>query len=126
MIPQLEPRTLLAVHLRSPSRSGGKDWVGSITAESEIHTFWGKTGQVNQHAVKKGSHQQLLQLIRSKYAKGYALVDEYRDGSGWSSQAETCRPEGKETNENLANGRRPVIKPPVLLRDDGDTLAWDF
>ena len=46
MIPNLQPNTTYAVHLRAPSTSGGKDWVGSITAQGEVHTYWGRTNQI--------------------------------------------------------------------------------
>lgn len=125
MIRQLKPRTLFAVHLQSPSVSGGKDWVGSITAEDEIHSFWGKTGQVNQHAAKKGDHPQLLQLIRSKISKGYVRIDEYRDGSGWRSQAGYALAEAQEPKPRN-QPEAATARPPALLRDDTQALAWDF
>ena len=125
MIRHLKPRTLFAVHLQAPSTSGGKDWIGSLTAEDEIHTFWGKTGQVNQHAAKKGDHQHLLQLIRAKYHKGYALIDEYRDGSGWRSQAGYELAEDKEPKPKRQTEAATAL-PSALLRDDTQSLAWDF
>lgn len=66
MIPNLQPNTTYAVHLRAASSSGGKDWVGSVTAQGEIHTYWGKTGQINQHAGKPGDAQTLNNIISQK------------------------------------------------------------
>src|ERR1039458_3246151 len=58
-IPNLQPGTSYAIHLRAPSSTGGKDWVGSLVNGNEIHTFWGKTGQINQHSDKRGDLEHL-------------------------------------------------------------------
>src|SRR5512136_1579435 len=42
--------TQYGVWMRSPSSSGGKDWLGFLT-DREVISQWGKTGQVNQSKV---------------------------------------------------------------------------
>ena len=54
MIPNLQTNTTHAVHLRAATATGSKDWVGSVTSQGELHTYWGKTGHINQHAGKRG------------------------------------------------------------------------
>ncbi len=119
MIGHLERGTRYAVHLRAPSVSGGKDWIGSLTAAGTIHTFWGKTGQINQHAGKPGDRNLLARLIREKQAKGYRLIDEYHEGNGWRSRPEAP---GADRPKPQASAAPPTR----LLRDTLDTLAWDF
>lgn len=119
MIGYLEKNTLCAVHLRSPSISGGKDWIGCLTASGELYTFWGKTGSINQQSQKPGSQAQLLKLIKEKQAKGYRIVDEFRNGLGWQSQSETVT----STPQAITNPSPPNQ---LLVRDSQNTLAWDF
>ena len=66
MIDNLHPDATYAIHLRAASRSGGKDWVGSLTSQGEIHTYWGKTGHINQHAAKPGDMHALQRIIDQK------------------------------------------------------------
>jgi len=88
MIPNLQPQTIYAVHLRAASVSGGKDWVGSVTSQGEIHTYWGQTGHINQHAGKPGDITALNKLSTQKTQgkNKYHLVDEYIPEQGWQSQ----------------------------------------
>ena len=114
--------TSYAVHLRSPSFSGGKDWVG-CQAGTQIHTLWGKTGQVNQKTTKPGNGRALDKIIHQKLTKGYAVIDEYHADYGWSSQ------QGK-TKQLAPRSATPNIKPSRsggdLVLDAASTLSWDF
>ncbi len=86
-INHLANSTTYAIHMRCPSNSGGKDWVGSVTSGGELHTFWGKIGAVNQHAGKMGDMNSLQKIIGEKLSKGYTQVDEYDSRHGnWESQ----------------------------------------
>lgn len=122
MIPHLVPGTTYAVHLRAPSSSGGKDWVGSITSAGEIHTYWGKTGQINQHAAKPGTITALHKIINQKKTgkDNYREVDEFSDQQGWQSQRKT-------------HGSSGVTQPaPITSAMDweqdapADSIHWDF
>ena len=124
MISGLPPNTDHAVHLRSPSSSGGKDWVGAVTTNNELHTFWGKTGSVNQHACKGGTVNDLQKIINQKTAKGYAQVDEY-NGSSWSSQRASTPPPSPNKPSPPKKQVKPVVEwekvpPPV------GAIDWDF
>ena len=128
----LEKNTLIAFHLRSPSVSGGKDWIGSVTDSGVLHTYWGKTGRINQHASKAGSRTLLLRIVQEQLNKGYRKIDEYEQGKGWllergtRSKAAPVPPlSGKE--EDSSPAEREVISPPeTLIRDGQQILAWDF
>lgn len=88
MINNLPTNAIHAVHLRAPSSSGGKDWVGSVTSTGEIHTYWGRTGTINQHASKRGNISELHQIVSSKKSgrDQYVMVDEFDMQHGWHSQ----------------------------------------
>jgi len=86
MIPNLQPNTTYAIHLCAASSSGGKEWVGSLTAQGEIHTYWGKSGQIVQHAAKPGDMNILLRITNQKRKRQYYQVDEYTAQHGWQSQ----------------------------------------
>ena len=87
MIPDIKSDTTYAVHLRAPSVSGGKDWVGSVTAQGEIHTYWGRTGAISHHAGKPGDIAALNKIISQKRLgkDSYVLIDEYTPQQGWLS-----------------------------------------
>jgi hypothetical protein len=85
MIALLHPETRYAVHLRSASVSGGKDWVGSLTTFYEIRTYWGKTGAVNHQKTRSGTLNNLDHLIAQKNANGYREIDRYHLETGWLS-----------------------------------------
>ena len=121
MIPQLHPESRYAVHLRSPSASGGKDWIGSITTANEIHTYWGKTASVNQHSSRTGTIRELDHIITKKIAKGYREVDRFHRETGWLSQK-------SGVGEQPYSSTEPVIpvKPVNLTVNTSQTLCWDF
>ncbi len=92
------PKTMVcAVHMRCPSSSGGKDWIGVITREpmynGKFYVVYGKTsdviddggqGRVINHP---GTQTVLDDKIREKTAKGYAIIDRYRETNGcWDSE----------------------------------------
>lgn len=123
MIPNLRPDTVYAVHLRAQSVSGGKDWVGSVTANNEIHTYWGRTGKIVQHAGKPGDMTGLLKIIDQKQngKDRYTLVDEFTQQEGWHSQ-------GKQTSQpSHHTEQQPAVTPAVDWVDAPRTsIKWDF
>ena len=123
MIPNLQPNTTYAVHLQAASSSGGKDWVGSITSHVEIHTYWGKTNQINRHAGKPGDATALNKIItQKKQGKDkYYQIDEYTPQQGWQSQRKIAP----------ASTAKPQKQPPVPIVDwqheaPADSIKWDF
>lgn len=124
MIETLSPETVYAIHLRAPSVSGGKDWVGSVTTAGEIHTFWGKTDHVGQSATRPGTLTELKILVISKCAKGYREVDEYRPGFGWLSQIADSSPfPTSPSATHVGTSREPSS---CLLGPSAESLRWDF
>ena len=125
-IPNLSPNTVYAIHLRASSVSGGKDWIGSVTGNYEIHTFWGKTGLIHQHAAKPGNNLDLQKIIDQKKNKGYSFVDDYTEQKGWSSKKQQVVP---ASQPNV-----PVVPPksvtPIVNWNDTsaspDAIKWDF
>ncbi len=131
-ISNLMPGTTYAIHLRAPSVSGGKDWVGSVTSNGEIHTFWGKTGQVNQHGGKKGNMTSLQHIIDEKKVKGYDFVDDYTPQQGWQSQRQPSSPQATPPPTAVPEPP-PVPKGPAvkILKDNQEKnlmapINWDF
>ena len=131
MIANLQPNTTYAVHLRAASSSGGKDWVGSVTANGEIHTYWGRTNQVHQHAAKPGNRTALLKLVSQKQTgkDKYYAVDHYDSQQGWSSlskdvsqMAKTQQPEQQKPQQS-----EPILRPVVDWVDaPNESINWDF
>jgi hypothetical protein len=127
MIPNLEPQTIYAVHLRASSSSGGKDWVGSVTSKGEIHTFWGKTGQINQHAAKPGNVLTLQKIIDQKMngKDRYYFVDDYQPQQGWqslSNQAKPAPPQAK--SPQTASTPLPIVD--WNYEAPTASIQWDF
>jgi len=122
MIPHLQPNTTYAVHLRASSTSGGKDWVGSVTANGEIHTYWGRTNQINQHAAKPGDITALRKIISQKQhgKDNYIPVDEYTPQYGWQSQKKQTPPPSLP--------KAPPIPAPVVdwVEAPNASIKWDF
>ena len=123
MIPNLQLNTTYAIHLRAASSSGGKDWIGSVTAQGEIHTYWGKTGQIIQHAGKPGDAQSLNKIIGQKMngKDKYIQVDEYHSQQGWQSQRkQTAAP-------SQPKAPKPVAAPIVdWVEASNASIKWDF
>ena len=124
MIPNLQPNTTYAVHLRAPSTSGGKDWVGSITAQGEVHTYWGRTNQINQHAAKPGGLSELTKIIdQKKRGKDkYSMVDEYTPQQGWRSQ-------GNQAQAPVSTSSKPKVQLPTVdwvVEAPAESIQWDF
>lgn len=113
MIGNLRPDTLYAVHLRAPSK--GTDWVGSITDTGEIHTYWGRTGEVVHRASKPGTMDDLKKRIDGKInsASCYQQVDEYRMQQGWQSRM--LRTVSSQQQLKVDWGKAP-----------GAAIEWDF
>ena len=125
-IPNLSPNTVYAIHLRASSVSGGKDWVGSVTGSCEIHTFWGKTGLIHQHAAKNGNNIDLQKIIDQKKNKGYFFVDDYSEQKGWSSQKQQAV-SASQPNVNVVP---PKSVTPIVNWNEApaspDAIKWDF
>ncbi len=121
----LEPNTSHAIHLRCPTSSGGKDWIGSVNPDG-IHTFWGKTGHVNQRSSKPGNRIVLEKIIQEKLAKGYREVDRFHPGTGWESQLQQAAP--PPSPPKPAQPKKVAPTPPVAedLVDLSAGLQWDF
>ena len=122
MIPNLPVNTIYAIHLRAASSSGGKDWVGVVTAQREIHTYWGRTGQIIQHAAKPGDITALNKIINQKqHGKDqYSLVDEYDPQQGWQSQRkQTPAPSQPKVPKPVA----PIVD---WVEAPNASIKWDF
>ena len=118
--------TLIGFHLRSPSSSGGKDWIGCLTNNGTFHRYWGKVGQVNQHQQGQGNHRDLQQLVKQKQAKGYQIIDTYHSPAGWQSQ-QSLR--GSSTQAKKESNPLPpvaVADPIEIKASSRHSLAWDF
>ena len=129
MIVNLQPNTTYAVHLRAASSSGGKDWVGSVTANGEIHTFWGRTNQVHQHAAKPGNRTALLKLVSQKQTgkDKYYVVDHYDSQLGWSSLSKDVSPVNPQQPEQQKPQPEPILRPVVDWVDaPNESINWDF
>ena len=120
----LEPNTSYAIHMRCPTNSGGKDWIGSVNPDG-IHTFWGKTGYVNQHSSKPGNRIALEKIIQEKLAKGYREVDRFHPGTGWESQLQQAPPSPPPKS---VQPKRVAPTAPAAenLVDPSAGLQWDF
>jgi hypothetical protein len=125
MIPNLQQDSIYAAHLRASSSSGGKDWVGSVTARGEIHTYWGKTGQIKQHAIKLGDAHTLNKIITQKMRgkDKYALIDEFTQHQGWQSQRQQKpepTPPGTQAKPVSALLTVDWVEAPIT------SIQWDF
>ena len=139
-INNLDQRVTEAVHMRCPSSSGGKDWVGAITSTGELHTYWGKTGHVNQHAAKMVAKNGYINLINEKTNKGYIIVDRFEARNGWESQQTVqTRTPATPTRPSTPSPQPfvPTAQPVKILRVEAtadeagqatgpSTLVWDF
>lgn len=83
MAHNVPPGTQYAVHMRTPSSSSGKDWVGSVDANNVFTSQWGKTGSINQRAEKNGGISDLTKVQAEKDNKGYYLIDTFTESTGW-------------------------------------------
>lgn len=128
MIPNLPINTVYAIHMRAASSSGGKDWVGAVTSNCEIHTYWGKTGCINQHGSKDGNNVDLQKIVNQKiHGKDrYQRVDEFTQKNGWSSQ---YRPTASNQPPPSAKASASIADP-IINFDEAPVAAgalnWDF
>lgn len=122
MILNLKPQTVFAVHLRADSVSGGKDWVGSVTTDGEIHTYWGRTGQISQHAGKPGDVAALNRIIDQKKSgkDRYQEVDRYTQQHGWESQRTQA------TQATPFQQPKPVVAKVDWVEAPDAAIEWDF
>ncbi|MFZ2948964.1 MAG: hypothetical protein WA003_05720 [Desulfuromonadaceae bacterium] len=121
MMPHLPPDTTHAVHLRAASTSGGKDWVGAVTGKGEIHTFWGRTAHISQHAARPGDIGALHKLVSQKIngKDRYQKVDEYDPQHGWQSQIKQVEPQQTKPQAVAAPEVNWVEAPTAAIK-------WDF
>lgn len=130
-IPNLPANTVYAVHLRAASVTGGKDWVGAVTGNCEIHTFWGKTGQINQTAAKPGNNIDLQKLIDQK-KKGkdqYFQVDDYTQKVGWGSQKPQSVPASQSPSPKQQVAPQAKLNPVIDWNNapaPASAIEWDF
>lgn len=122
MILNLKPQTVFAVHLRADSVSGGKDWVGSVTTAGEIHTYWGRTGQISQHAGKPGDVAALNRIIDQKKSgkDRYQEVDRYTQQHGWESQRT------QTTQATPVQQPQSVVAKVDWVEAPDAAIEWDF
>jgi len=128
MIANLQHDTIYAVHLRAASSSGGKDWVGSVTALGEIHTYWGKTGHIKQHAGKRGDTYTLNKIILQKMQgkDKYNQIDEYSQQQGWQSQRQQTP---QQAAPAVAKPKPQVVTKPIAVDwvdAPAAAIQWDF
>lgn len=123
MIANLQPNTTYAVHLRAASSSGGKDWVGSVTSNGELHTYWGRTNQIHQHAAKPGDRNALIKLINQKQTgkDNYYVVDQYDSHQGWDSVTKQNVPPSQPQQPQQTS--EPVVD---WVEAPNDSINWDF
>ncbi len=122
MIQNLKPETIFAVHLRAASVSGGKDWVGSVTANGEIHTYWGRTGQITQQAGKPGDTAALNRIIDQKKTgkDKYQEIDRFTQQHGWESQRTQSTPAPPVQRPQAAVAKVDWVEAPDAA------IEWDF
>ena len=122
MIQNLKPETIFAVHLRAASVSGGKDWVGSVTANGEIHTYWGRTGQITQQAGKPGDTAALNRIIDQKKTgkDKYQEIDRFTQQNGWESQRTQSTPVPPVQRPQPAIAKVDWVEAPDAA------IEWDF
>ncbi len=118
--------TLIGFHLRSPSSSGGKDWVGCLTNGGIFHRYWGKVGQVNQHQQTQGNHRDLQQLVKQKQAKGYQIIDTYHSPAGWQSQQSLRSSSAPSKKESTPLPPTNIADPIRIPASSQHSLTWDF
>jgi hypothetical protein len=131
MIPNLQPNTTYAVHLRAASSSGGKDWIGSVTTNGQLHSYWGRTNQIHQHAAKPGDRTSLLKLVSQKqYGKDkYYVVDQYDSQQGWSSLTKqtVIQSHPQQKSEQQPQQPKPAAEPIVdWVEAPNESINWDF
>ncbi|MDX9820295.1 MAG: hypothetical protein RBT20_00020 [Syntrophales bacterium] len=102
--PKIPPGAVYGVWMRVPSVSGGKDWAVFEIQGGFVETQWGKTGQINQSQRKSfpDPYEALQRLRHSKELKGYSIVAEWDNNSGWTSsksQIQTSKPLPQEIPE---------------------------
>ena len=117
---------LIGFHLRSPSSSGGKDWVGCLTNGGVFHRYWGKVGQVNQQQHSTGNHSDLQKLVKQKLAKGYQMIDIFHAPAGWQSQQALRSSSAQSKKESKPLPPVTVADPIEIKSSSKHTLAWDF
>ena len=141
MIPnnRLPNQTARAIHLRAPSTSGGKDWIGIVTTDpfygGKLWVINGKTKNIlngggQGRAVKApGTEQSLIATVRKKLDAGYIHLDEYEARCGWHSQP-SSQPAKAAPLPQKKPSKPPATKvPPKMFEEveEGErepTMCW--
>ncbi len=76
--PPIPRDTVMAVWMRSPSVSGGKDWICCKTPRGVV-TVWGKIWKAKQTSVPR--NVAYYELVAVKAMKGYVQVAHFEDRS---------------------------------------------
>ena len=106
--------------------------MGSLVNGNEIHTFWGKTGQINQHSAKHGNLVDLQKIIDEKKNKGYIFVDDFTPAQGWASAVNQKTSQQPQAANPGPTKPPPKLKPVPILKQsheessDIKPIEWDF
>lgn len=101
--PPIPEDTTRAIWLRSPSSSGGKDWICCTTPRGVV-TVWGKQWQANQNSRPKSDDPQ--RLISGKLRKGYEHFAEFNMRS-WQF-VNLVMPDSHEGLDHAVAAKQPV------------------
>ena len=83
------PDAEYGIWMRSPSISGGKDWLIFQTRRG-IVTLWGKTGQVNQESPPKPfTLERYWKIADEKQGKGYSEIGTWGEKTGWNMHGQS-------------------------------------
>jgi hypothetical protein len=113
------------IWMRSPSVSGGKDWLGFVT-DREVVSQWGKTGMVQQ-AKSISDQPSVLDLdrkVREKRAKGYQVLGEYHLGKGWSHLPPPRKPAPKARSAAMAPMPPSAVDKVASWLSTADSREW--
>lgn len=133
--------TVHAIHLRAPSTSGGKDWVGFVTTNpmhgGKLWVLNGKTTDVMSgggqgRSVKAPATEAALSAaVERKLDEGYSHVDEYEARCGWHNQPSSnpAQPSPQTAANQTVPPTPPAAKDPLKILDNqkgesGPTMCW--
>lgn len=131
-----------AIHLRCPSTSGGKDWIGVVSnspiVNGKLFVINGTTQQVvngggQARTVSKSATESSLQaVVAEKKAKGYKEVDVWINGR-WMGQSPAPQlPVAPQQSAPPKPAPKPQVKsipvsiltaPPVPVEEE---FVWDW
>jgi hypothetical protein len=107
MILVLPQTTIYAWHLRSPSVSGGKDWIICVTSTGTYAKF-GKTGAVNQTRKVSDCTSKIEAMARmnAKLGEQYRLIDTFDAKTGWATVV--------QQQQAATQPPKPTRQPPLV------------